>query len=207
MTLVTCMNGHRYDADITSECPECAMQKGNTIPLINPNEMVMEDYGGTIPLNPPAFDVDLSNQTGSTVPLNGGTQPEDYGATMPLMQVEEQGFNTAVKRPLSGWLVCVEGPEKGMDYRLHDEYNYIGRSTSNDVCIAGDNNISRERHAVIAYDSRDKMFFFAPMAGGSIVRLNGKAVLTNVALNRGDKIEIGKSILLFVPLCGDDFEW
>lgn len=206
MTLVTCMNGHRYDADITSECPECAMQKGNTIPLITPNEIVMEDYGGTIPLNPPEIMMP-NGQSGATVPLTNPTEPEDYGATMPLMKVDEQGFNTSVKRPLSGWLVCIDGPEKGMDYRLHDEYNYIGRSATNDVCIAGDNAISRERHAVIAYDSRDKAFFFAPMTGGSIVRLNGRAVLTNMVLTRGDKIEIGKSTLLFVPLCGDDFEW
>ena len=27
--------------------------------------------------------------------------------------------------PVVGWLVCIDGPSRGSDYRLHAGYNYI----------------------------------------------------------------------------------
>lgn len=114
---------------------------------------------------------------------------------------------STVIRPVTGWLVCVEGAEKGKDFRLHSDMNYIGRSRSNDVVLASDPTVSRERHAMIAYDTRGKMFFFAPANGSSLVRQNGRPVLSTVELKRGDRIEIGEGTYVFVPLCGEDFEW
>jgi len=132
-----------------------------------------------------------------------GTPPVGYNVTMPV------GYQktTGAIRPVTGWLVCVEGAEKGKDFRLHSDMNYIGRSRNNDVVLASDPTVSRERHAMIAYDSRDKMFFFAPANGSSLVRQNGRPVLSTVELKRGDRIEIGEGTYVFVPLCGDDFEW
>ena len=76
-----------------------------------------------------------------------------------------------------------------------------------DVCISGDNTISRENHAILAYDTREKLYYFAPGSGRGIVRLNGRAVLMMTELKPYDRIEIGKSILMFVPLCGEQFSW
>ena len=110
-------------------------------------------------------------------------------------------------RPVTGWLVCIEGTEKGKDFRIHGEMNYIGRSKSNDVVLSSDPTVSRERHAVIAYDDREKLFFFAPASGSSLVRQNGRPVLNTVELKAGDRLEIGSGIYLFVPLCGENFQW
>ena len=46
-----------------------------------------------------------------------------------------------------------------------------------------------------------------PASGASIVRHNGKAVLNNVELKNGDRIQIGKGTYIFVPLCGENFQW
>ena len=128
---------------------------------------------------------------------------DDIGVTMPLNYQNQ----TSAVRPVTGWLVCVEGAEKGKDYRLHSDMNYIGRSRNNDIVLASDPTVSRDRHAMIAYDSRGKMFFFAPANGASLVRQNGRPVLSTVELKAGDRIEIGEGTYLFVPLCGENFTW
>ena len=38
--------------------------------------------------------------------------------------------------PVVGWLVCLEGPDRGHDYPLRAGTNAIGRSPSMEVCIA-----------------------------------------------------------------------
>ena len=131
---------------------------------------------------------------------------ESYAPTMPVNFQKNEKERGAVL-PVTGWLVCIDGPSKGLDYRIHEEYNYIGRSSKMDICIQGDPTISRENHAIIAYDGQERMFYFAPSGGGSIVRVNGKAVLGNVELKAYDKLSIGQSVFIFIPFCGEQFEW
>ena len=64
--------------------------------------------------------------------------------------------------PVVGWIVCVEGQDKGRDYRIRTERNFIGRNDSNDIVIKGDDSISRERHAIISFNPRTNSFRLAP---------------------------------------------
>ena len=48
---------------------------------------------------------------------------------------------------------------------------------------------------------------FAPASGSSLVRRNGKPVLSTTELNSGDRLEIGSGTYIFVPLCGEGFQW
>lgn len=121
-----------------------------------------------------------------------------------------QGFyshlETAVV-PVVGWLVCVEGPDKGRDWRLVANKNAIGRSPQMPVALTGDNAVSRERHAVISFEPRRQVFTLLPGDGSGLVYRNGEEVLTPVVLEAHDRIELGKSTLLFVPLSGPKFSW
>ncbi len=129
--------------------------------------------------------------------------PEDYEeATMPVITDGIDGFT-----PVVGWLVCVDGPSKGADYKLRAGYNYIGRSEHMDVCVRGDKTIGRERHAMVAYDQEERVFFFGPVDGKSTVRLNGKMVMVPMELHANDLLKIGSTQLMFVPLCGERFNW
>ncbi len=232
MTLITCRNGHRYDPSLTSECPECAMLKNiGTVPLMDTPEAGLDGtyryktrdigttgggYGGTVelsrdeipgfkpvtPANGTAKAADIPVKTDVTV---DNKRSGSYGSTV---AVDRSGnFISRSEQPITGWLVCIDGPEKGKDYRLHDENNFIGRSSRMDVCIAGDRTVSEERHAVITYDSQEKKFYFALSGGSSIVRLNGKAVLMTQEVQYGDRIQIGQGTFLFIPLCGEKFQW
>ncbi len=109
--------------------------------------------------------------------------------------------------PVVGWLVAVEGPEKGNDYRITSERNFIGRSEKMDISIPGDETISRENHAIVSYNPKNNSFRFFPGESRGLVYLNDEEVITPVELNPYDQIEIGETKLKFVPFCGEQFRW
>ena len=109
--------------------------------------------------------------------------------------------------PVVGWLVCIEGATKGTDYRIHSQNNYIGRSAKMDISIPEDSHISAENSAIIAYDNEDRVFYFGPGSGRNIVRVNGKPALSVEKIEAYDVLTVGTTKLLFVPLCGDRFDW
>lgn len=204
MEIIRCKNGHSYDPSITPECPECAKLRGETVPL----EGEAEDYGKTEPIYQATEPVNYkgaAHWADAQDYMGANYASESYAPTMPVNYQKDS--NTGAELPVTGWLVCIEGASKGHDYRIHEEYNYIGRSSKMDICIQGDPTVSRENHAIIAYDSQEQLFYFAPVSGGSIVRVNGRAVLGNVELKAYDKLTIGQSSFLFIPFCGEKFVW
>ena len=177
-------SGHYYNASIYSECPYC-------------NSTVL---GPTIPVQRETSN-EMINPTHSVKDNNIMPANRDEGRTVAVV-MKEIGID-----PVVGWLVCIEGQEKGRDYRIHSDNNYIGRSEKMDICLRGDDTISRENHAVISFDTVSKIFYVSPGEGRSIVRLNGKALFSTSEIRSYDTIEIGKTKLLFIQLCGDRFKW
>ena len=83
---------------------------------------------------------------------------------------------------------------------------YIGREVG-DIHIQGDTQISREKHALVAYYAKTRSFFVGPAEGRNIVELNEEPVFNTMALKNYDIITIGATRLMFVGLCGDHFSW
>lgn len=198
--LEQCPNGHYYNSALHPTCPICA--QGN-IPATEPFPATSAPGGTYMADSPymaenPGFprtepvSVDRSVSTPST-PF----QPTMIGGDLNVPGGVE---------PVVGWLVCVEGPMRGNDYRLHAGYNYIGRELG-DVRISGDQQISRQNHAMVAFDDADGIYYAGPSAGRNLLKVNGKTVLNAVELNRYDIISIGTTKLMFVPLCGEHFSW
>ncbi len=111
--------------------------------------------------------------------------------------------------PVTGWLVCIEGPQMGgRDYRILSEKNFIGRAEDMHIRIAGDNSISNRNHAVIVYDPKKRNFYLLPGDASGLAYLNNEAVYTPpTELAAYDVIQLGRSMFLFIPLCGVHFEW
>jgi len=103
--------------------------------------------------------------------------------------------------------VCIDGPERGKDYKLKSEKNFIGRSEDMHVYIAGDTFISRRNHAVISYNPKQRNFMLIPGEGTGIIYANEEAIYSPTELSAYDVIEMGKSKFIFIPLCGQHFEW
>jgi len=110
--------------------------------------------------------------------------------------------------PVVGWLVCVEGPDRGRDYRIRTGNNPIGRSNQMYVCISGDDSISREQHAaIIAFEPREATFHLVPGVARGLVYLKDQPVFAPQTLQAYDEVTIGITKLLFIPFCGERFQW
>ena len=109
--------------------------------------------------------------------------------------------------PVVGWFVCIEGAEKGKDYRILAKNNSIGRSEKMDICIKKDDTISRENHAKIAYDEKHNTFHLIPGDSANNIYIGEDPVYVPTKLQAKDVVELGETKLMFVPFCNDDFTW
>lgn len=109
--------------------------------------------------------------------------------------------------PVVGWIVCIEGVNRGKDYKVRSERNFIGRSEDMHINIQGDNTISRRNHAAISYNPKQRNFVLLPGDGTGIIYVNDEALYSPLEINAYDIIEMGKNKFLFIPLCGGHFEW
>ena len=215
MQMRLCPNNHYFDKSLSDVCPHCgcgtdidkADKAGKTCTTGKPGKLGKPEgeagaYQASRGKNEPAGVASgRQNGAGRRTDEDRNAMPKNSGPTKAMIEFEI-GFD-----PVVGWLVCVEGKNKGRDYRIHAENNFIGRDPSMDIAINDDEAVSRLNHAIVSYDARDKSYYFAQGTGRSIVRVNGKAMLSIAKLEAYDLLEIGETKLVFVPLCGKDFDW
>ena len=195
--LTQCPNGHYYNSAYHTSCPICA--EGGAIPPTEP-------FSGT-PASP-AIEPTAPMENGSfprTEPPFAAHSAQPASPFQPTIIGGDLNIDGGTD-PVVGWLVCIEGPVRGNDYRLHAGYNYIGREIG-DVRISGDQQISSQNHAMIAYDDTESTYYVGPSAGRNLIKVNGKTVLNAVELHSYDIVSIGTTKLMFVALCGEHFNW
>ena len=109
--------------------------------------------------------------------------------------------------PPVGWLVCVHGIHFGKCFSIVEGRNSIGRCDTNDIVLDKDDSVSRDKHAWIIYEPKKRIFYLKPGEGKALTYLNDNMVEESNELAKLDRIELGNTTLLFIPLCGDDFCW
>ena len=123
-----------------------------------------------------------------------------------LIAARSSGFSKAIE-PVVGWLVCTEGPSRGRDYKIKANKNLLGTGDGMDLQILGDNSIAQRNHTVLVYDTCSRSTLLLPGETHGLVYLNDEVLYKPKELSAYDKIGIGNSKFLFVPLCGEFFEW
>ena len=206
MAQARCSNGHIYDTEVYKECPYCD------------NDARTIDFGGNYEAN----DIPRQDYVRKTAPIARSTpvskiEPEKVPKTTPpqayLDKQDEIKKTAAVftpkqgSDPVVGWLVCVQGKEVGMDYRLGAKTNTIGRGSEMDVKIKGDDTITSNTHAKIDYDILNNDFYLIPANNKSTIYLNKTPVYVPQKLTAYDKIRLGKTEVLFIPFCSEKFVW
>lgn len=210
MALIRCQQGHFYDPSRHNACPYCgSMPAVGGVGATEAQPPMASPPGGSPP------------PVGATRPMRE-TPPPVVGPTVPLRPAgpppgqrkgPEEGRTVAVDMkkvgldPVVGWLVCNKGPSRGRDYRIRSGRNGIGRSEAMDVQIAGDDTVSRENHAFLVYEPRKRTFSIRPGDGRGLVYLNGDEVIQASDIKAYDIIELGETQMMFVPLCGEKFNW
>jgi len=107
-------------------------------------------------------------------------------------------------KPVVGWIVVLNGPDMGKDFRLVCGDNYI--EISYDSHVAVKEKQKEDLKAVITFDTADRRFFIYGINNTSIYINEIKAMDLRILKNY-DIIKINFTELLFVPLCNDYFNW
>ncbi len=209
MRMVTCNNGHYYDQEKNANCPYCSNAGSMSINQNNgSNAGIQEEktafYGNdesektALYQNPAADDERTVFHSSSAA----SSEPEAFEKQEEVI-VENKGPIL-----LSGWLAVVSEEGRGTSYTLTFGMNTIGRSGANHVNIKnGDSSISREKHALIIYDYDNNIFYIKHGDGQFLSYLNSEVLLETKQLKANDRIKLGSTELIFIPLCSNEFNW
>lgn len=193
MNVKRCEIGHYYDVDKYGECcPHCTEieDEGRTETLL----FSVIDGGGST----------ASKQEFMNLPVFREIQPEpdeDIELTQCLFTPEGEPDS------VTGWLVGISGGEVGRSYNLKVGRNFVGRGKDMDVALLGDIRISRNKHAIITYEPRQRRFFIQPGEARELIYVNDEVVLSTRQLEPYDRLLMGVTELLFVPFCCQRFAW
>ena len=80
-----------------------------------------------------------------------------------------------------GWLVCIEGVNKGRSYGICSGKNFIGSGDDMDIQILGDGKVEKHRHAAVAFDEKTHIATLLPGESATLVYLDKES---------GDRISI-----------------
>lgn len=221
MAATECGRGHIYDSDIYPSCPYC----NNSQQIITFERPTIGSAGQFAPgaMHAAAYSEDRTAPVGGAAAFGGSqgggsvmlddsvTQPpRDYARGRRVDEEQHTIGDMGQKlgmEPVVGWLVCIEGKEKGKAYELWGRINTIGRSEHMDVCIKGDPSISKENHARLGYDPKNNRFRLIPAASTNNIYLNDDVVDVPTRLHPYDVIEFGETKLAFIPFCSSRFTW
>lgn len=179
MAIKMCSNGHFYDDEKFFRCPYCGItldSGDNERTQMRPGEMSEKIYGS---------DSDSAEEDDRTIAFWKETDDREY---------------------VTGWLVCISGPEKGRDFRIHYGFNRIGRSYNMDICVEDDLQITRDNHCSIVYDRESNAFSVLPSTG-AVTYLNNAVLMQAETLKNRDRIRIGKSTFEFIAFCDGENQW
>ena len=117
--------------------------------------------------------------------------------TMIIEDTPDAGFGGGEirsSRKLVGWLVSYTLSDMGVDFKLFEGRNVIGRDLDCQICV-NDGTVS-SKHAVLLY--REGSYFIQDSLSTSGTRVNGSDTGVNaITLNDGDIIQVGKTVFKF----------
>jgi len=208
MNLTRCRNGHFYDEDRYDSCPHC----GNANQADNLTEPMARNDSVTVGIVQNQNSVDDAPTRAVGASLSEAVSQASASPSVNLGVSDDSKtvsyYHKAMgTNPVVGWLVCVAGENIGEDYRLVAGRNFIGRSPSMDIVLAGDNSVARDRHAVIVYDPKSLCYLMQAGEAKELSYLNDKVVLGAQELKAGDELLLGSTKLRFFPCMSSDFNW
>lgn len=201
--IVKCENGHWYDSNVDKSCPHCRRNSEKLsmrLDDIEEDDKTVSFSEAGLSLNEQLGDISENILDINSIPDSGEDNADDDKT------ISFGFFGMLDVVPVTGWLVCTTGTEKGKDYRLHGGKNFIGRSTSMDVVLIDDKAIAREKHCSVIYEPKENRFYVAPEDGNLTYR-NQKVVEEPCSLSVGDVITVGETDLVFIPYCEEDRKW
>lgn len=203
----SCSNGHWYKQDLQN-CPYCP--KGSSSSGSNPEatnvdfERTQMGKTGTFA---PASSSDSTVSLDATKATSKGNETRDFERTF-IGGVEKTAMPAGGKsdgpspeprktRKIVGWLVSFTIDPMGVDYRIYEGNNSIGRDSACNITITRDTTMS-SKHANILYRESQGFFIKDDMsANGTFINGEELEIGKAYALKDGDEVKMAATIFLF----------
>lgn len=129
-------------------------------------------------------------------------------APIPPSPAQVNASERGIEEAVVGWLVIVDGPGKGADFRIVAGINSVGKGGNARISLEfGDKGIEAGAHCRVTFDPRSGGFYLSPGDGRFICYTNNKPVLSALELEPMQDIVLGNTTLRFVPFCSPNFNW
>jgi hypothetical protein len=199
--VIQCKEKHFFDSERYDECPVCKKEnqyltgEQGADPSEKELEAYVRSYAKRKKVAGEPEDDDKTELLGSQVPHL--KQPDEVTTS-----VQDNQMYCYIK----GWLVCLDGPLHGQDFKIYKGFNKIGREQKNDISLAGDGQVAENEHCYLMYEEGPNTFHLVPGKGKEIF-VNEKPLLEATALFQGDIVKVGGSSLEFIAYCCGDKRW
>lgn len=197
--MIRCSKGHYYDESKYMLCPYCGIYEEDDdikTQYISTHED-MEDNEKRVKSEKKSGFFRLHKMSNTAVDVKHETDCDDVKTI--------SGVGLTQANYVAGWLVCIDGEDKGRDYRIYRGRNFLGRDYGMDIRIENDDAVSRINHCAIIYEPRQSVFYVKPME--NMVYMDGKMIGQTEEIKSGDEIQIGNSTFVFIAFCGEDRKW
>lgn len=167
--------------------------------MSDPNKTrVMPEMGGGMGNGMGGETVRNSGAFTASEPANVVNTPPPASASKTMIFDDSEpgmgGGEVRSSRKLVGWLVSYTLSDMGVDFKLFEGRNVIGRDLDCQISV-NDNTVSG-KHAVLLY--REGSYFIQDSLSTSGTRVNGNDTgVVAVTLNDGDLIQVGKTVFKF----------
>ena len=190
--MTKCDKSHFYDADKYNGCPHCNKLESKS--LDTPPAETADDFVYTV------------NQDAVSPASEPPSKNDGYMGSSAIDKTTGF-FHQFNMDPVVGWLVCVKGFYFGQCFNLKAGRNFIGRSPNNDLALSQENSISRNKHAIVIYEPKNRVFTIQAGEGKGLVYVNKEHVVAHIEIKAYDRVELGDAEFIFIPFCGGNFSW
>lgn len=210
-----CPNGHFYKETL-ADCPHCQASAGG-----DHNKTQVNQGGGNANLDKTQVfgagsgggmaDGDKTQVFGEHTPRSGGGNvfgagkaggERDFDKTfIGGVTDSENDSETATEQPratrkITGWLVSFTIDPMGVDFRIYEGNNTIGRAPENAITITTDSTIS-SKHANILHKKGSFWIKDEMAANGTFVNGEELEIEKAYAIKDGDEIRLGDTVFVF----------
>ena len=193
--LTQCPNGHYYDAEQYTSCPYCQSVTSNSF---NDTDRVTDSF---IPAQGSGYGYGGNGNDDRTMPI------DHISERQPMRYTSPTATPTAPLNQRTAAQEAYDEGNYGHSFCLYAGKNFVGRASDMDICLKGDDSVSRTKHAIITYEPKERKFFAQPGESHELFYVNDNVVLTSAELKDRDEISVGKTKLVFVPFCDSKYGW
>lgn len=193
-----CENGHFID-ESWDICPYCPVDHPSEpeIPVVRPSRvMTAQVEPQPQPQRPPAAAPPVVPRRETPA------QPPPMERTVAAQKMD---VNAPAKRYVVGWLVGLNGNNRGESYPVRIGRNVLGRDRASDIVVNDDQ--ASAHHADLVFRPDERRFILMDHNSTNGTYVNEAEIEPRRDLAGRDVIRIGSQKFLFMPLCEEGMYW